>query len=513
MTERPEGGLSGAELQRRAITGSVWTAVHTIVSVPVAFVANAVVARVLGPSDYGELAFLTLVLSLLVILANAGFSDGVVQWGAGAEAKGDRRHADELLRKSLGFQVLFQMPLLVGAVVILARDEPLWVNAALVVSVTLPAIFSSAVLALTIENRTAAGARLAMAGNVVLQASLVVAAVSTHSAAAVWTTRSVAASVLWPVSLFLLSEARRRVVLRPSYPSALPSGFWRFALLTWIAGILGTLVFNRSEIFLLRALSDPVALGQFALAFGVATQIKAPVDALLGPLVPAVSGLLSAAAETATRALDRALRFASLLGGAILGAVLPPLYFLMPVIYGSSFEPAADLLLPLAAITCLQASLNPIMAFLLARRQSGLMLRVYLLALAADVIVAVATIPPLGAWGAVLANAAAQIVAFALLASAEARAHGRTTWWVFRRTKALAAGTAAGAIAVALPALVASTWLAAAASLALGLPLYLAATRVLSAGLRESDWAALGDALPRFQPLVGRISRLATIPD
>ena len=55
----PPSPLTAGELQRRAVAGSTWTAVHTVVSLPIAFVANAIVARSLGVSSYGHLAFLT----------------------------------------------------------------------------------------------------------------------------------------------------------------------------------------------------------------------------------------------------------------------------------------------------------------------------------------------------------------------------------------------------------------------------------------------------------------------
>src|ERR1700693_2463743 len=62
MDDQGVGGqewLSAPDLQRRAIAGSMWTAVHTVVTLPVAFVANAILARSLGVSSYGHLAFLS----------------------------------------------------------------------------------------------------------------------------------------------------------------------------------------------------------------------------------------------------------------------------------------------------------------------------------------------------------------------------------------------------------------------------------------------------------------------
>src|SRR6266480_2338283 len=95
--------LPAAEIQRRAISGSSWTVLHILVSLPIAFVANAIVARSLGVSSYGHLAFLTAALALAYAFANFGFSNAVIQQGSRAEAGGRRTEANELLRRSLGF--------------------------------------------------------------------------------------------------------------------------------------------------------------------------------------------------------------------------------------------------------------------------------------------------------------------------------------------------------------------------------------------------------------------------
>src|SRR2546430_16905919 len=108
--ENPER-LPASELQRRAISGSSWTVIHTVVSLPLAFVANAIVARSLGVSSYGHLAFLSAALGLAYTFANFGFSTALIQQGSRAEAGGRRGEANELLRRSLGFQAAVELPI------------------------------------------------------------------------------------------------------------------------------------------------------------------------------------------------------------------------------------------------------------------------------------------------------------------------------------------------------------------------------------------------------------------
>jgi O-antigen/teichoic acid export membrane protein len=178
--------LEAAELQRRAISGSVWTVINTAVFVPVAFVANAIVARSLGVTSYGDLAFLTVALALATQAANLGFSNAFIQRGTRHEAAGRRREADELFRANLGFQLVFQVPLLLVIVTALTRGKPLWETVVLAGVVLVTGVFSGAPLSFTIENRTAAGAKLGLVMNVVVQVVAVAVAVSTKSASAVW---------------------------------------------------------------------------------------------------------------------------------------------------------------------------------------------------------------------------------------------------------------------------------------------------------------------------------------
>ena len=499
--ERP---VLRGELQRRAIAGSFWTAVHTLVSVPLAFVVNAVVARVLGPAEYGGLAFLTLALSIAAQVSNLGVSDATIQWGAAAAAKGDRPEVARLLRSSLGFHLSVQLPLLVVTVLVLARDLGPVIAAVLLVSVVLPASLGSAALLISIENRTAGGAKLAMLSNLLVQAAILAAAVTTESPAWVWAVRALAGTLLLPLNFLVLDAWGRRAARRASLPRHLPPGFWRYALPTMLAGLVGMLVFSRSEIIFLQWFGNPVDVGLFALAFGVAAQITAPVDALLGPLMPAIAALVSAHPEQVRAGRDRALRASSFLSGGILAAVVPALFVALPLIYGEAYEPAQGVFLVLAATSCLQSVCNPLLAFVSARRQAAQLLRINVIALALDAALAVGLIPFFGLLGALVANAAAQLLVLALLVAFEAREEHLRVADLLTSMWAYLVGLAAGLAALAVPAaLGAGTLATVVTTLVLGPVLYVAGVRLLRVGMLEPDWAALARALPvPLQPVL-----------
>ncbi|MCK2124962.1 hypothetical protein, partial [Pseudomonas sp. PNPG3] len=64
LEEQPAGAMSREGLQESAVRGAVWTVVHTFVAIPVAFLVNLLMARVLGAADYGRLAFLTALMEV-----------------------------------------------------------------------------------------------------------------------------------------------------------------------------------------------------------------------------------------------------------------------------------------------------------------------------------------------------------------------------------------------------------------------------------------------------------------
>lgn len=412
--------LTAGELQSAAARGSMWTLLNTGVGIPIAFAANAVVARSLGAADYGRLAVITLVMGIAVKLTNFGVGEAVQQWGAAAHARGDAPSVDEVLRKSLGFHLLIQLPLLVAVALVMGHGEPGWVQLALLAIAVMPPLLGGSSLCMSIENRTATSARMGIVVSVVTQTTLATVAVVTHSPVGVWASRSLVPVLMQPVNLLLITPHRRRVTLQPHLPRQMPTGFWRFSLLTCAADLLGLLVTSRSEILVLQWLGDARMVGVFALAFGIATQLRGPVESLMAPLLPGVAGIVEAHPELAGPTLRRALVVSALFAAGILLG-LPLLVVLMPFVYGADFTVSAALLPALAVAALAQAMINPLAAFARAQLASGRILASNAVALTVDMLVACALIPWLGLVGAVVAALAAQAVNTMLMASIQVR--------------------------------------------------------------------------------------------
>lgn len=478
--------------------GSVWTSISTLIGTPVAFLANAVVARSLGVAEYGRLTVLTLTLTLAAQVTNFGVGDGVIRWGAAAHARGERANVDDLLRKSLGYHLLVQAPMLLIVIGALARNARPLEIVVLAISVVVPCALGSAALSISIENKTAGSAKLALLMGLLTQGAIAITAVSSHSTISVWSVRSVAGSVLMPMNFLLLDRARRRVALAPRLPRSMPVGFWRFAVVTVLANLVGSLVFARSEIYALELLGSASALGAFALAYGLSQQITGPVDAMIGPLFPAIAGLLAVEPERARQALLRAQRFASFLCATATSILIPAAFFLVEPVYGTGFGTAALLFVPLGLASCLQTLTRPVLSFTGARGRNDLFLRANTIALAVDVAAAFALIPTLGVWGAVIANVLGQSVALALVAGPEL-AHLGISRRIFVRTNTswLMSCVIALFVIASVNPLPVSSWLRALAAALTSSTLLSLLMRTATNTLSSADIGAMLDNSPR----------------
>lgn len=394
---------------------SWWTALQAIIGMPVSVAVNLVVARTLGPHGYGLIA--TYMAAYVVILAvlNAGISDATIQWGAAAYARGDRRELLELCRKCAGFHLLVEAPLGAIAAVVLLHNESVGTQLTAAAAIAVTMSLGTTVVVLTAISMNAVLAKLNLAVGLAVQLAVVTAAVQSHAAGPTWVAR-IALSVLAPIGAVLLAPRDiRRAALTPSLPRAWPAGFAKYSIRTLVGGLVASLVFSRCEIFVLDAYGDTAAAGLFALAAGLAVQITAPIDAMLGPLIPAAASLLAVSRERAAAAVLRGIRLSVLATAPIAVVAVPALAVLAPAIYGDRFTLTGQLFVSLGIVSCLQSVLHPVTAFVAALRKPLLVLAINGGALALDLALVAALVPVIGAAGAVVGNSVGQVTS--LLAS------------------------------------------------------------------------------------------------
>ena len=507
LEAQPAGAMSREGLQERAVRGAVWTVIHTFIAIPVAFLVNLLMARVLGAADYGRLAFLTALMEVVSRMLTAGFGSAVIQFGAKAHAAGRTAAVSRLLSQSQGFRLLVVMPALSLVVLLFADVPPSVIAIAIVFGIAVPAALDGAVACLTIENKTADGAKIALVTSLATQVAVVLVVLLVGTPDAVWTIRLIVSGVAVALCLVPISAAYRRAVLRPALPRGMPIGFWRYAVPVGLASVIGGLVMSRSEIFFMNWLAAPAAVGVFALAFGLAGHVFAPAQAFVGPLVPAISGLLEVDAQAVRPAFRRVLRAGATVVGLVEAVAVVPLAVLVPVLYGPEFAEAGPVVVALGVSAGFVTVASPVVAFVSARLSAGEMLRATSVALVVDVALALALIPTLGVWGAVIANVAGSMTSLLLLTRSELRGLGITVSLAVRDALPCFVGAAlAGGLMVAAAAVPGNEWLRALGAAAVGGLLYVAILRLSRSGLTVPDADAIIRVLPRPARRVGPVA-------
>jgi len=493
MSQDP--GLAAAELQRRAARGATWSTISVTVSLPLAIAVSVILARSLGPEQFARFAYLTFLVPLLIVLLELGFAPAIIRAGSQAFARGDLAGTRDLLSKAFGWSLL-RLPIVCAVVLVIARPEPA-IAVVVVAALVLLTAGGAIVFSLQVENRGATSAKLAFLQGFASSVSSIVAASVSDSGTTVWAITLASGVAVLPVWLVVADPSLRRAALRPRLPRGLPEGFWRYGVTATVLALVSTLVFSRSEVVILEALGEQQALAVFALAFGLAQRLTTPVDTLLGPLIPALSAIASAHPERLRPGFGRALRLSSTAVAFLAGAAFIGTTLAAPVLFGPEYEGTAAVFAALAGVSLLRSAAQPYIAVAHAVGRLGGLVRANGIALIVDVALAVALIPTLGVWGAVIANAVGALLALVLSVRAIPQAGSvRDAGVPTRKLLAVTGGSVAAAYAAGAVGGTAGPAIGALAAYAVGACAFLTLARIFGGLLRESDSAVLLDVLP-----------------
>lgn len=483
---------------------------NVFVALPVGFGVNLVLARILGTIDYGRLAFLTSVIDLASAVIGVGLSAGIMQYGAKAHAAGRQGEVANLLARGQGFYLLWVAPVVTVIVITVAHVPWVMLIIAVVFGVWLRSALSTSTISLVLENKTGAEARIVMVSNLLSQVGVLAILFTIPSGDTVWATRLAIGVVVQIAAFIMMRPAYRSAVLRPKLPRGFPAGFWRFSIPVGIGNIAAMLVSSRSEIYALQVWGTPEEIGIFALAVGLSAHLMAPAQAVVGPLIPAVSGLHEVSQAAVRGAFLRTIRVTATIVGGLVASALPALAALVPVLYGRPFAPVAPMLVLLGVAAGISMVGLPIQAFVLARMKGTSMLKINLAALALDAALAFTLIPTVGIWGAVIANASGGLIRLLIVLIMELRSL-RT---VRHQEVLVSISPAVFSAALAIAAWLAVTRLgfepviSAFAGSAATVLLLIALLRVTRTGLSADDVRVLVRILPaRLQPTARRALR------
>jgi O-antigen/teichoic acid export membrane protein len=489
-------------LQERAFGGAVWGTLQTVVMLPVNFLGNLLVARLLGPDDLGSFVALMVFLTVSGPVLDFGFGAAMQQWAGRAVAEGDRAGMEQLFRKALGFHLTVQQPGIILAAAFLLRDSPITFFVAFAVLSLAQSSLGSVNYWLAAHNRLAMGAKRSLVSGVLGNVVLVGVAAAHGSPELMWLSRYAVQLLPELAVLLALSPADRHVLLRPLLPRRMPPGFWHFARPMWLTVLLGALLSTRTEVYILQWNDQAVAAGVFAVAFGLATQVSSLFAGIHASFGAAAVTLSSGSEERLARTLAAGCSLFSVLASVALaaGAGLP---FVVVSLYGDAYAGAAPLILPLLAAATLQISLAAYGAGALVRRQRRRLLVTQAIAVVLDLGSAALLVPVLGLAGAAIGAAAGLATVNVCLLLVEAGAR-RAVLHLLRGPWLTAVLAVAVGFAVASP--VDAAWPAALLASAVAVTLQLVLLRTVHRRATAELFAWLGPRLPaRTRPVLAAL--------
>ena len=373
-----------------------------------------ILARQLAPDGYGIFTFATGTAALAAQFAGMGWPALMSRLIPTFRIQENWPALRALLRWGdrvvlLGSLVAFV--LIAIAMMLPGFDQDLQAGLALTLILLFPA-------ALTLSRRSQlAGARRPAIGIALDEALppaaviLVASIIGLSQATPAVLTHGIAATIGAVLATFFFRRA-----LPPQTWQATPAGdprMWMAMALPLLMGVSSKLIMNRMDILMLGPLSSLAEVGYFGTAFRITYLMTFPQVILMQIITPLLAESIAAGKEGA---MWRHFRIAVLFSlvtvlpvSAILSTFSEPI---VTFIFGHAYAPAAPALTLLAISQAFAALTIPCAGLLIATGRGGMFGLINLVAVAVNIVLNFALIPPLGAIGAALASMVAVILMF-----------------------------------------------------------------------------------------------------
>jgi O-antigen/teichoic acid export membrane protein len=383
------------------------------------FVASVVVARALGPADFGVYAVLAATVGIVGAIAEGGLTEAAVQRMAGAppgQTRAERGRAFFWVRLALATGVIavgcaLAEPL--ARVVLGLPDDGTLLRWALlgIVATALSGAVSAILQAsgqfgrmstLTLTNAAATSILallLAWLHQLTLLSALIVLGIGTSLlsfAVGWWMLPRGSASLAPPARPILTFEAHALV----------RTGRW-----LWIASMCAVLTANL-DVLLLNTWGTLATVGSYALALNLALKADVVNQSLYTVLLPTASTLREPSA------IARYVKGGLVRSGVVVALLLPLFVLAEPfilIVYGPAYAPAVGIFRLLLGVVLFDVLATPALLLPLSFNRPHLLAAADGARAATLGLVGVALIPTLGALGAVAARFAARVVGAVLV--------------------------------------------------------------------------------------------------
>ena len=533
------------ERRKRAVTGGLWSAASQVVPALSTAVLSVAAGRVLGSSALGAQSLIAYVNSATAAVIVYSLNNALLQVGGRLQGQGDEARAKALTRWAIGAHfgsglvVLASMAL---SALLVGENHTAWLVIG-AVSV-LDALADGLAVRLILTEGWGPLGRLRLVFQLMGPPLGIAFLLAGYGITGIFVGDGIAALGLL-VAVLLRYRRKRSVPLVATSGAAVPltptpAPVWTFRAGRWgpaaeshtgrlrppvrvgptyllfaLDSLITQVVSKRIEFVVLALLATNSAIGMYSVAFmavNLISMVPLGIAAAAMPIVAAAAARGELAA--ATRHLRFALRIGSLVAIPLVGLLAGVGPYAVTVVYGSAYDEAGRLV-PLASLVLAVAVVSGVCAqFWAGQGRLKVVLVVGSVAAVADVGVAVALIPSMGAAGAVIANLVGQVVLGGGLLRATVKDTGAIGWrgrgLVVAVVTAVVAGLAARGAATALSAALPGVELPALVALVVGSAVFIVVALLVNLTLKlfdieEVQW--LQPLLPRrIMPLVNRLS-------
>lgn len=475
---------------RRSASAALANVSATALSGAIALVLSVVVARALGPGQYGRYAYLTYLLALVGAVATIGVPLTVLQVATAAFGTGNSARAGKTLAS--GTTAVLVGGAATAFVLVQVVDLPVLWQMVLVGGIVGAQWLNAASIVLAATSRVSRAALLTVITSLGSLAAGYVVAVRGFDGDQAFAVLTLQAALCLPVALMLVGRRWTRPLLTLG---SLRPYLHRGSFENWVVGVGTLTVFSRLEVLALQHFDTPEHVAVYSVAFGLAARIATPVEALLAPLLPSLTALHEQEEWDRLRlAVRRSTIALATLGSLFVAATVPSVVAGATVLYGESFSSVRVPLLALGPLTLLKCLVIPATTVLLSSRRQAALVKAVVVALLVDVALAVALVPWMSIWGAVAANGAAQVIGTLVVLDA---VFGKERKEILSSCRNVFGISLLAVLSGAAVALWQPTILGALLSPAVSLLVFAGAARfVPSVPVSELRWAAL--ALPRW---------------
>lgn len=436
------------------LRNTVWYGLENVISFVASLITSVLVARTLGPSRMGYIIYVMWMANLVSTFGSIGIPVTTRKYMAEYIGGGRIAIARYIYFRTFAIQAIMATIVTVAAVVWVLHNAPAEFRVAslLLVAGMWPSMVNFISAQANIASEDLSANLPASAASTLVFFSLTVAAVALH-----WGVIGIAAAMFgmrlvdFTVRLF---PTFRRILLWPrdegEIPADLRPRMFHFAWQSITSMLLTLIVWDRSEIFLLKHLSTDIRqVAFYSVAFSLAEKLlifPTVFASATGATVFAQYGRDRDRIPAMTAASARYLGLTSIPLHIMATAIAGPLLLTM---FGEQYR-GAILVATLAPITCLpKAFLTPIQTLFEALERQSYFIIATLIASVIDVGVAWWLIPRHGAVGATIGSGLAQAVAvIALWVQGVTRHHIRLPWTFFGKILCISTVAATAVVAI-----------------------------------------------------------------